>query len=65
MATIQHQTRTKTSKFIDTYWIIHRNSNTPSSKVSFTRNDRRIFNVLFKDDRLIWDGRKPVMEGIA
>ncbi|HGJ5877675.1 MAG TPA: hypothetical protein ACHBZ9_00965 [Arsenophonus nasoniae] len=53
------------SKFIDTYWIIPRNSNTPSSKVAFTRNDRRIFNVLFKDDRLIWAGRKPVMEGVA
>ncbi|HGJ5854427.1 hypothetical protein [Arsenophonus nasoniae] len=60
MATIQ-----SCSKFIDTYWIIPRNSNTPSSKVAFTRNDRRIFNVLFKDDRLIWAGRKPVMEVVA
>ncbi|WP_406939320.1 hypothetical protein [Arsenophonus nasoniae] len=60
MATIQ-----SCSKFIDTYWIIPKNSNKPSSKVSFTRHDRRIFNVLFKDDRLIWAGRKPVMEGIA
>lgn len=53
------------SKFIDTYWIFPKNSNKPSSKVSFTRNDHRIFKVLFKDDRLIWAGRKPVMEGVA
>ncbi|HGJ5877697.1 MAG TPA: hypothetical protein ACHBZ9_01085 [Arsenophonus nasoniae] len=65
MATIPNKNHLKKSKLIDTYWIIPRNSNTPSSKVAFTRNDRRIFKVLFKDDRLIWAGRKPVMEGIA
>ncbi|HGJ5854528.1 hypothetical protein [Arsenophonus nasoniae] len=53
-------------EFIDTYWIIPEYSTTPYGKVSFTRQDRRTFNSMFKDSRLIWAGRKPVhasMEG--
>ncbi len=57
MATIKPR-----SKFIDTYWIISRNSDTPSCKISFTFNKRKTFNVIFKDKRLVWAGRKPVME---
>ncbi|HGJ5878007.1 MAG TPA: hypothetical protein ACHBZ9_02680 [Arsenophonus nasoniae] len=57
MVTIPTQTR---PEFIDTYWIIPEYSTTPYGKVSFTRQDRRIFISLFKDSRLIWAGRKPV-----
>ncbi len=48
-------------KFTDTYWIIHEYSTAPYGKVSFTRQDRRTFKSMFKDSRLIWAGRKPVM----
>ncbi|HGJ5857237.1 hypothetical protein [Arsenophonus nasoniae] len=53
------------SRFIDIYWIIPNHSTTPYGKVSFTRQDRRTFNSMFKNSRLIWAGRKPMMEGIA
>ncbi|QBY44318.1 hypothetical protein QE197_12595 [Arsenophonus nasoniae] len=51
-------------EFIDTYWIIPEYSTTPYGKVSFTRQDRRIFISLFKDSRLIWAGRQPVHTGM-
>ncbi|HGJ5879939.1 MAG TPA: hypothetical protein ACHBZ9_13020 [Arsenophonus nasoniae] len=47
-------------KFTDTYWIIRLDSNIPYGKVSLTRRERRLFHVLFKDDRLVWSGRKPI-----
>lgn len=47
-------------EFIDTYWIIPEYETTPYGKVSFTRQDRRIFIAMFKDSRLIWAGRQPV-----
>ncbi|MGG2141614.1 hypothetical protein [Symbiopectobacterium sp. RP] len=47
-------------EFIDTYWIIPEYSSEPYGKVSFTRQDRCIYNSLFKDSRLIWAGRQPV-----
>ncbi|WP_174889577.1 hypothetical protein [Candidatus Williamhamiltonella defendens] len=50
-------------EFIDTYWIICRNSNTPSCKVLLTRKERSPFKVMFKEGRLLWAGRKPVREG--
>lgn len=47
-------------EFIDTYWIISEYSTTYYGKVSFTRQDRRTFNSIFKDSRLIWAGRQHV-----
>nr|WP_280623587.1 hypothetical protein [Arsenophonus nasoniae] len=47
-------------KFTDTYWIIRLDSNIPYGKVSLTRRERRLFHVLFKGDRLVWLGRKPI-----
>ncbi|WGM00626.1 hypothetical protein QE210_12245 [Arsenophonus nasoniae] len=47
-------------KFTDTYWIIRLDYNIPYGKVSLTRRERRLFYVLFKDDRLVWLGRKPI-----
>ncbi|WP_155847021.1 hypothetical protein [Arsenophonus nasoniae] len=47
-------------KFTDTYWIIPLDSNIPYGKVSLTRRERRLFHVLFKGDRLVWSGRKPI-----
>ncbi|CAK8741332.1 hypothetical protein SODG_004745 [Sodalis praecaptivus] len=47
-------------EFTDTYWIIPEYETTPYGKVSFTPQDRRTFNSLFKDSRLIWAGRQPV-----
>ncbi|HGJ5856511.1 hypothetical protein [Arsenophonus nasoniae] len=52
-------------EFIDTYWIIPEYSTTPYGKVSFTRQDRRTFNSMFKDSRLIWAGRQPVRTGMG
>nr|CBA73978.1 phage transcriptional regulator [Arsenophonus nasoniae] len=49
-------------KFTDTYWIIPLDSNIPYGKVSLTRRERRLFHVLFKGDRLVWSGLKPVQE---
>ncbi|HGJ5864184.1 ash family protein [Arsenophonus nasoniae] len=60
MATIPSQTHLKETKFTDTYWIIRLDSNIPYGKVSLTRRERRLFHVLFKDDRLVWSGRKPI-----
>ncbi|WP_334472537.1 hypothetical protein [Arsenophonus sp. PmNCSU2021_1] len=60
MATIQ-----PCSKFIDTYWIFPKHSTAPYGKVSFTHQDCRTFHALFNDSRLIWAGRKPVMEDAA
>ncbi|ATW29662.1 hypothetical protein BJP41_04095 [Candidatus Williamhamiltonella defendens] len=51
------------SKFIDIDWVISRNSNTPSGKVLFTLNERRTFNVMFKENSLLWIGRRSVSEG--
>ncbi|HGJ5878775.1 MAG TPA: hypothetical protein ACHBZ9_06835 [Arsenophonus nasoniae] len=51
-------------KFTDTYWIIRLDSNIPYGKVSLTRRERRLFTVLFKDDRLVWSGRKPIPQSI-
>jgi len=51
------------SKLIDIYWIICKNSNTPSCKVLLTRKERSPFKVMFKEGRLLWAGRKPVREG--
>ncbi|ASV34618.1 hypothetical protein CJJ18_11740 (plasmid) [Candidatus Williamhamiltonella defendens] len=56
-------TKKPRSKFIDIYWIICRNSNTPSGKVLLTRKERSPFKVMFKEGRLLWAGRKPVREG--
>lgn len=47
-------------KFTDTYWIIAPFSDIPYGKVSFTRQEARLFRTMFKDSRLIWAGRKPV-----
>ncbi|CAJ0995598.1 hypothetical protein [Sodalis praecaptivus] len=49
-------------EFTDTYWIIPEYETTPYGKVSFTPQDRRTFNSLFKDSRLIWAGRQPVSD---
>lgn len=62
MVTIPTQTH---PKFTDTYWIISLDSAVPYGKVSFTRQDRRTFNSMFKDSRLIWAGRKPVNAGMG
>lgn len=56
-------TRVRT-KFTDIYWIIPLYSNIPHGKVAFTRQEARLFRVMFKDSRLIWAGRKPVYEGV-
>ncbi|WP_180817029.1 hypothetical protein [Arsenophonus endosymbiont of Aphis craccivora] len=61
MVTIPTQTH---PEFIDTYWIIPEYATTPYGKVSFTRQDRRTFNSMFKDSRLIWAGRQPVRTGM-
>ncbi|ATW29699.1 hypothetical protein BJP41_04325 [Candidatus Williamhamiltonella defendens] len=52
------------SKFIDTYWIIPRNTNTPSGKVLLTRSERKTFNLIFKEESLLWAGRQPVREEV-
>ncbi|WP_334470422.1 hypothetical protein [Arsenophonus sp. PmNCSU2021_1] len=52
-------------EFIDTYWIIPEYTTTPYGKVSLTRQDRRTFNSMFKDSRLIWAGRQPVRTGMG
>ncbi|MBG6249466.1 MULTISPECIES: hypothetical protein [Symbiopectobacterium] len=62
-ATMVATTQTR-HEFTDTYWIIPEYSTTPYGKVSFTRQDRRTFNFMFKDSRLIWAGRQPVHTGI-
>uniref|UniRef100_A0A3B0ML86 Uncharacterized protein n=1 Tax=Arsenophonus endosymbiont of Trialeurodes vaporariorum TaxID=235567 RepID=A0A3B0ML86_9GAMM len=51
-------------EFIDTYWIIPEYAITSYGKVSLTRQDRRTFNSMFKDSRLIWAGRQPVCTGM-
>ncbi|ATW29798.1 hypothetical protein BJP41_05005 [Candidatus Williamhamiltonella defendens] len=56
-------TKKPRSKFIDIYWIIPRNSNTPSGKVLLTLNERSTFNGMFKKNHLLWAGHKPVREG--
>ncbi|QBY47012.1 hypothetical protein ArsFIN_56230 (plasmid) [Arsenophonus nasoniae] len=47
------------SKMVDIYWIVPLYSTTPCYKVSFTKQDYRTFNAMFKDSRLIWAGRIP------
>ncbi len=58
----EHQHTQTRPKFTDTYWIIPEYETTPYGKVSFTRQARRTFIAMFKDSRLIWAGRKPVLE---
>ncbi|WP_147392413.1 hypothetical protein [Arsenophonus endosymbiont of Aleurodicus floccissimus] len=62
--TIVATTQTR-PEFIGTYWIIREYSTTPYRKVSFTRQDRRTFNCMFKDNCLIWAGRQPVRTGMG
>ncbi|ASV34528.1 hypothetical protein BJP41_10820 (plasmid) [Candidatus Williamhamiltonella defendens] len=59
MATIQLR-----FKLTDIDWIITRNSNTPSSTVLLTLNERSPFYLMFKEDSLLWAGRRPIMEGV-
>lgn len=54
----------RASIFTDTYWIIPLHANIPYGKVSFTRQEARLFRAMFKDSRLIWAGRQPMHEDI-
>jgi len=52
------------SRFIDTYCIISRSANTHSGKTLLNLNKRRTFNVIFKENSLLWIGCMPVWKEV-
>lgn len=47
------------SNMVNIYWIVPCYSITPCYRVSFTKQDYKTFNAMFKDSRLIWASRMP------